>query len=168
MTLAYAARPPSACCITAVIYCVILSMLYKFVMADGLKRFLVKWCQFFFLKNSVGQSWSVHSEDRETCMFVQLAGQSWSVHGQGRHVCTGGQATDRVVVLVPCTATCDECRIAPPADAIRGLQRSRSAHPAPFPVSVEAAASAANTTVPNGRQLKDIFTTQIFFSLRKY
>jgi len=35
----------------AVIYCVILSMLYKFVMADGLKRFLVKWCQFFFKIN---------------------------------------------------------------------------------------------------------------------
>ena len=31
----------------AVIYCVILSMLYKFVMADGLKSFQVKWCQFF-------------------------------------------------------------------------------------------------------------------------
>ena len=37
MTLAYAARPPSACCITAVIYYIISSMLYKFVMDDGLE-----------------------------------------------------------------------------------------------------------------------------------
>ena len=39
MTLAYAARPPSACCIIAVIYCVISLMLYKFLMDNGLESF---------------------------------------------------------------------------------------------------------------------------------
>jgi hypothetical protein len=41
---------------------------------------------------------------------------------------------------------------------------SRSAQPAPFPVSVEAVACAANTTVPTTTTMaKEIFTTQIFF-----
>jgi hypothetical protein len=39
MALAYAARPLSTCCITVVIYCVISSMLYKFVMDNGLESF---------------------------------------------------------------------------------------------------------------------------------
>jgi hypothetical protein len=39
MALAYAAHPPLARCITVVIYYVSLSMLYKFVMDDGLESF---------------------------------------------------------------------------------------------------------------------------------
>jgi hypothetical protein len=48
MALAYAAQSLSSRCITMVIYCVILSILYKFVMDDGLESFSSEMMPNFF------------------------------------------------------------------------------------------------------------------------
>jgi hypothetical protein len=50
MALAYAARPPSFRHITAVIYCAISLMSYKFVIDDGLESFSSE-MMLIFLKN---------------------------------------------------------------------------------------------------------------------
>jgi hypothetical protein len=52
MALAYAVHPPSARCISVVIYCGISSMLYKFVMDDGLDSFSSEMMP-IFLKKSI-------------------------------------------------------------------------------------------------------------------
>jgi hypothetical protein len=48
MALAYTAHPPSARCITVMIYCVISSILYKFVMDDALESFSSEMMPNFF------------------------------------------------------------------------------------------------------------------------